>query len=64
MDDWLGRRPWSGRGCERLYPPLLSDIDTGGYYARCLGCLEAEPEHPGPEVARRALVVLGARTEE
>jgi len=34
-----------------------------GYYARCLGCLTAGPERLRGEAARRALRVLGARSE-
>ena len=52
MDDWLGRRPWPGRRCEHLYPTLLVDVAAGGYYARCLGCLEVGPERLSPEAAR------------
>lgn len=64
MDDWLGRRPWPGRRCEHLYPTLLVDVEAGGYYARCLGCLEVVPERFSPEAARAALAMLGSRTQD
>jgi hypothetical protein len=62
VDDWLGRRPMTGRQCEHLYPTsVINVVDTGSYYARCLACLEVGPERPSPEAARGALVVLGQR---
>jgi hypothetical protein len=62
MDDWLGRRPWSVRRCEHLYPTtVIKVVDTGSYYARCLACLEIGPARPSPETARGALVLLGQR---
>jgi len=43
---------------------MVIDAKSGSYYARCLGCMEAGPECPNAEIARKALLVFGARTEE
>ena len=44
---------------------MVLDTESGSYYARCLGCMEAGPECPNAQIARKALLVFGAaRTEE
>ena len=47
--------------CLHTSPILVSIIEPGRYYARCLVCLEYGPVRPSTEEARRALQVLGAR---
>lgn len=53
--------------CSHDYPMLVNRTSTGHsysyYYARCIRCLAVGPERPSSEAARKALVVLGARSD-
>src|SRR5215210_4969445 len=60
------KEPNKKAGCNLCFPNspiLVSIIEPGRYYARCLVCLEYGPVRPSTEEARRALQVLEARED-
>ena len=46
-------------GCDHDYPVLVTNTESGRYYARCLACLAIGPECRSSKAARRALRALG-----